>query len=200
MEAFFVSTLAVTIGEIGDKTQLLAFILATRFRKAVPIVLGILVATLANHAIAGLAGNWIREMLEPETLRWGLGASFLGIAAWAIKPDELDEDDAACRMGTYGVFMCSLVAFFLAEIGDKTQIATVVLALEYQAVAMVVVGTTIGMLAANVPAVLAGHLTADRLPLRAIRVIAATVFVALGAFAYFTGAAPSPLPAPTQLE
>ena len=180
MEAFFVSPLAVTIGEIGDKTQLLAFILATRFRKAVPIVLGILVATLANHAIAGLAGNWIREMLEPETLRWGLGASFLGIAAWAIKPDKLDEDDAACRMGTYGVFMCSLVAFFLAEIGDKTQLATVALAARYESLAAVVGGTTLGMLCANAPVVFLADKAAKKIPFKLVRYAAAALFAALG--------------------
>ncbi|HLU76592.1 MAG TPA: TMEM165/GDT1 family protein [Burkholderiales bacterium] len=178
LEAFFVSTLAVTIGEIGDKTQLLAFILATRFRKPVPIVLGILVATLANHAVAGLAGNWIREALEPDTLRWGLGASFLGIAAWAVKPDKLDE--APGTLGCYGVFMCSLVAFFLAEIGDKTQLATIALAAKYEALVAVVGGTTLGMLFANAPVVFLADKAAAKIPFKAIRYSAAVLFAILG--------------------
>lgn len=178
LEAFSVSTLAVTIGEIGDKTQLLAFILATRFRKAVPIVLGILVATLANHAVAGLAGNWIREALDPETLRWGLGASFLGIAVWAVKPDKLDE--APSTLGCYGVFMASLVAFFLAEIGDKTQLATIALAAKYDALVAVVCGTTLGMLIANAPVVYLADKASDKIPFKAVRYTAAALFAVLG--------------------
>jgi putative Ca2+/H+ antiporter (TMEM165/GDT1 family) len=178
LEAFFVSTLAVTIGEIGDKTQLLAFILATRFRKPLPIVLGILVATLANHALAGLAGNWIREALEPETLRWGLGASFLGIAAWAVKPDKLDE--APSTLGSYGVFMASLIAFFLAEIGDKTQLATIALAANYPSLTAVVAGTTLGMLLANAPVVFLADKAAAKIPFKAVRYTAAALFAVLG--------------------
>ncbi len=179
MEAFFVSTLAVTIGEIGDKTQLLAFILASRFRKPIPIVLGILVATLANHAVAGMAGNWIRTMMDPETLRWGLGASFLGIAAWAVKPDKLDE--APSTLGSYGVFMASLVAFFLAEIGDKTQLATIALAANYPSLTAVVAGTTFGMLCANAPVVFLADRAAAKIPFKAVRYCAAALFAALGA-------------------
>lgn len=197
LTALLVSFFAVTLAEIGDKTQLLALILAARFRRPFPIIAGILVATLANHAIAADLGSWLAGRIPEETLNWLAAVLFVAMGLWILVPDREDEAEASYR---FGPFLTTLITFFLAEIGDKTQIATVVLALEYQAVATVVVGTTIGMLAANVPAVLAGHLTADRLPLRAIRVIAATVFVALGAFAYFTGAAPSPLPAPTQLE
>lgn len=179
IEAFLVSTLAVTIGEIGDKTQLLAFILATQFRKPVPIVLGILVATLANHALAGLAGNWIREAMDPDVLRWGLGASFLGIAAWAIKPDTLDQPP--CTLGAYGVFMASLVAFFLAEIGDKTQLATIALAAKYPSLIAVVLGTTLGMLLANAPVAFLADKVAAKVPFKLIRHIAAALFAIIGA-------------------
>jgi putative Ca2+/H+ antiporter (TMEM165/GDT1 family) len=178
MEAFFVSTLVVAIGEIGDKTQLLALLLAARFRKPVPIVLGILVATLANHGIAALVGTWVSANLSADTLRWGLGISFLAIAAWALKPDTLDEKPDT--LGKYGVFLVTLVAFFLAEIGDKTQIATVALAAKYQALPAVVAGTTLGMLIADVPAVFIAQVASPKIPFKAIRYIAAALFAALG--------------------
>ncbi|MCZ2096556.1 MAG: TMEM165/GDT1 family protein [Anaerolineae bacterium] len=151
MEAFLVSTGIVALAEIGDKTQLLSFILAAKFRKPWPIVLGILVATIANHAFAGAIGTWITSLMSPETLRWVLGLSFLAMAAWILVPDKFDEKDA--KLAHMGVFGTTLVAFFLAEMGDKTQIATVALAAQYQAFVAVVAGTTLGMMIANVPAV-----------------------------------------------
>ena len=136
MEAFLVSTGIVALAEIGDKTQLLAFILAAKFRKPVPIVLGILVATLANHGFAGALGAWITSLVEPQTMRWILGISFIAMAAWTLVPDEFDEDDA--KLAQYGVFVTTVIAFFLAEMGDKTQIATIALAAQYQSLFMVV--------------------------------------------------------------
>ena len=178
MEAFFVSALVVAIGEIGDKTQLLALILAARFRRPVPIILGILVATLFNHGLAGLLGGWIREAISPEVLRWGLGLSFLAIAAWALKPDEIDDKPVA--MSSYGAFGVTLVAFFLAEIGDKTQLATVALAARFDSLVAVVAGTTVGMLLADVPAVFLSDRASTKIPFKAIRMIAAALFAAMG--------------------
>ena len=178
MEAFLVSTLVVAVGEIGDKTQLLALLLAARFRKPVPIILGILVATLANHTVAGLVGAWVSANLAPETLRWGLGLSFLAIAVWALKPDKIDESPST--LGRYGVFLVTLVAFFLAEIGDKTQLATVALAAKYQMLPAVVAGTTLGMLIADVPAVFIAQAASPKIPFKAVRYIAAALFAALG--------------------
>lgn len=179
MEAFLVATGIVALAEVGDKTQLLAFLLAARFRKPWPIIAGILVATLANHALAGGIGVWITRVLSPEVLRWLLGLSFLAMAAWILIPDKLD--DAHAEPHRYGVFVTTLVAFFLAEMGDKTQIATVALAAQYQAaVIAVVLGTTAGMLIANVPAVLIGDRIANRMPVRAVHGIAALIFAVLG--------------------
>ncbi len=178
LEAFLVSTLVVAIGEIGDKTQLLALILAARFRRPVPIILGILVATLLNHALAGLLGGWIREAVSPEALRWGLGVSFLAIAAWALKPDKLDEEPAPTSQ--WGAFGVTLVAFFLAEIGDKTQLATVALAARFDSLVAVVAGTTAGMLLADVPAVFLAGRASTRIPFKAIRYVAAALFAAMG--------------------
>jgi putative Ca2+/H+ antiporter (TMEM165/GDT1 family) len=179
MDAFLVSTSIVALAEIGDKTQLLAFILAAKFRKPLPIVLGILAATLANHAGAGALGAWLTSLVEPETLRWVLGLSFLGMAAWTLIPDEFDERDA--KLARFGVFGTTLIAFFLAEMGDKTQIATVALAAQYQAALVAVVaGTTLGMMIANVPAVLLGDRIAGKMPVRLVHVIAAAIFAALG--------------------
>ncbi len=182
MEALFVSTLVVAVAEIGDKTQLLALVLAARFRRPVPIVLGILAATVANHAAAGVLGAWLGTLLAPETLRWVLGVSFLATAVWALIPDKLDADEAQPPSG-YGVFAATLIAFFLAEIGDKTQIATVALAARFDALVPVVVGTTLGMLAANVPAVLAGTAAGKRFDLPWMRFVAAGLFTALGVLA-----------------
>lgn len=178
MEAFLISTGIVALAEIGDKTQLLAFILAAKFRKPLPIVLGILVATVANHALAGALGSWITSLLEPETLRWILGISFIAMAVWTLIPDKFEEDDA--KFASYGVFGTTLVAFFLAEMGDKTQVATVALAAQYQALFAVVAGTTLGMMIANVPAVLLGDRIADRMPVRLVHAIAAAIFAILG--------------------
>jgi len=178
MEAFLVSTGAVALGEIGDKTQLLALLLAAKFRKPVPIVLGILVATGVNHALAGAVGTAIAGWLGPQALRWIIGLSFLGMAAWMLIPDKIDEDDAAPQR--FGVFGTTLVAFFLAEMGDKTQIATVALAARYADLVSVVAGTTLGMMLANVPAVLLGHRAATKLPVKLVHGIAAVIFAVLG--------------------
>ncbi len=168
----------MAVGEIGDKTQLLALLLSARYRRPVPIILGILCATLLNHALAGLLGGWIRASIGPDTLRWGLGVSFLAIAAWALKPDKIDAEPQT--IGKYGVFAVTLVAFFLAEMGDKTQIATVALAARFESLAAVVVGTTAGMLLANVPAVFLADRASTRIPFKAIRYIAAALFAAMG--------------------
>lgn len=178
MEAFLVSTSIVALAEIGDKTQLLAFLLAAKFRKPWPIIAGILVATLANHAFAGAVGTWLTSIMGPQMLRWVLGLSFLGMAAWMMVPDKLDEDDA--RLPRLGVFGATVVAFFLAEMGDKTQVATVALAAQYQALVAVVAGTTIGMMIANVPAVLLGDRIAGRVPVRLVHGVAAAIFALLG--------------------
>jgi Ca2+/H+ antiporter, TMEM165/GDT1 family len=178
MEAWLVSTGVVALAEIGDKTQLLAFLLAAKFRKPLPIVFGILAATLANHAFAAAIGTWVTGLLSPEVLRWVLGLSFLGMAAWTLIPDKFEEEDA--RLVKYGVFMTTLIAFFLAEMGDKTQVATVALAAQYNNFFAVVAGTTLGMMLANVPAVYLGGRIADRLPVRLVHGIAAAVIAILG--------------------
>lgn len=178
MEALLISTGIVALAEIGDKTQLLAFILAAKFRKPVPIILGILLATLVNHGLAGSLGAWITAWLGPEILRWVLGLGFIAMAVWVLIPDEFDESDA--KLARFGVFGTTLIAFFLAEMGDKTQIATVALAAQYQALAFVVIGTTLGMLIANVPAVLLGDRVANRIPVRLVHGLAAAIFAVLG--------------------
>jgi putative Ca2+/H+ antiporter (TMEM165/GDT1 family) len=172
--------------QIGDKTQLLSLVLAARFRRPWPIVAGILVATLANHALAGWLGNWVRGVVPADVLRWLLAASFFAVALWALKPDTLD-DERAPEAGRWGVFGVTVVAFFLAEMGDKTQIATVMLAAKFDELAAVVVGTTLGMLIANVPVVFAGKLAADRIPFKAIRIVAAAIFAAIGAWVLVAG-------------
>ena len=178
MEAFLISTGIVALAEIGDKTQLLAFILAAKFRKPVPIVLGILVATLANHGFAGAVGSWITTLMGPETLRWVLGVSFIAMAGWTLIPDKFDEEDA--KLARFGVFTTTLIAFFLAEMGDKTQVATVALAAQYQNLVVVVAGTTLGMMLANVPAVIMGDKIADKMPVKLVHRIAAAIFAILG--------------------
>lgn len=179
MEAFLVSTGVVALGEMGDKTQLLAIILAARFRKPLPIVLGILVATLANHAAAAWVGACVAQAMGPQLLRWVVGGSFLAVAAWMLVPDKLDEGDQPDRL-RWGVFGTTLVAFFLAEMGDKTQIATVALAARYPDLLPVVAGTTLGMMLANVPAVFLGDRLARRLSMRLVHGIAAFIFAVLG--------------------
>ena len=183
MEAFLISTGIVALAEIGDKTQLLALVLAARFRKPAPIILGILVATLVNHAMAGAAGAWISAALGPTAMRWILGLSFIAMAIWTLKPDELEEDAADERRAAasrFGVFGTTLVAFFLLEMGDKTQIATVALAAKYPSLVSVVLGTTLGMMLANVPAVLLGEVAAKKLPMHVVHRIAAALFLVLG--------------------
>lgn len=178
MQAFLVSTGIVALAEIGDKTQLLSFILAAKFRKPLPISMGILVATLANHTLAGALGAWLTTVLGPVALRWILGISFLAMAAWMLVPDKFEEGDA--KLARMGVFATTLVAFFLAEMGDKTQVATVALAAQYNALAAVIAGTTLGMMIANVPAVMLGDRIAHRMPTRLVHGIAAAIFAALG--------------------
>lgn len=178
MDGFLVSAGIVALAEIGDKTQLLAFILAARFRKPAPIILGILVATLLNHGLAGALGSWITTQLSPETLRYGLGLAFLAMAAWILVPDSMD--DAEATVSRHGIFATTVMTFFLAEIGDKTQIATVMLAAQYPSLVAVVLGTTAGMMLANVPAVLLGDRIANRLPTRWIHAVAAILFAVLG--------------------
>jgi putative Ca2+/H+ antiporter (TMEM165/GDT1 family) len=179
VEAFLISTGIVALAEIGDKTQLLAFVLAAKFRRPLPIVLGILAATLANHALAGALGGWLTTVVGPHILRSVLGVSFIAMAIWALIPDKLDEDEA--KLARFGVFGTTLIAFFLTEMGDKTQIATVALAAQYRAVLPVVAGTTLGMMIANVPAVLLGERIAHRMPVRVVHAIAAAIFAVLGA-------------------
>jgi putative Ca2+/H+ antiporter (TMEM165/GDT1 family) len=178
MEAFLVSTGIVALAEIGDKTQLLAFLLAAKYRQPLPIVLGILVATIANHAFAGAIGAWLTTLIAPEALRWILGLSFIAMAIWILIPDKVD--DESLQKARYGVFGTTLLAFFLAEMGDKTQVATVALAAQYQAFYWVVAGTTLGMMIANVPAVLLGDRIAQRMPVRLVHLIASLIFLALG--------------------
>ena len=182
MEAFLVSTGIVALAEMGDKTQLLALILAARFRKPWPIVWGIFVATIANHALAGAAGAWVTTVLGPDVLRWVLGASFIAMAVWMLIPDSVDDEEAS---GTprFGVFGTTLVAFFLAEMGDKTQVATVMLAAQYQAWGWVVAGTTLGMMLANAPVVWVGDKITKLVPLRVVHVVSALIFLGLGLFA-----------------
>lgn len=182
MEAFLVSTGIVALAEMGDKTQLLSLVLAARFRKPWPIVLGILVATLANHGLAGAVGSWVTTVMGPDVLRWVLGASFIAMAVWMLIPDKLDDEegDSAPRMG---VFLTTVVVFFLAEMGDKTQIATVMLAAQYNAWFAVVAGTTLGMMLANAPVVWFGDAITKRVPLRMVHIISALIFAVLGVIA-----------------
>jgi putative Ca2+/H+ antiporter (TMEM165/GDT1 family) len=178
MEAFLISTGIVALAEIGDKTQLLAFVLAARFRKPLPIVAAILVATIANHAFAAAVGALVSHLLGPVVMRWVLGLSFLAMAAWIMVPDQIDEEES--KVGHFGVFMTTLIAFFLAEMGDKTQVATVALAARFPSTVAVVAGTTFGMLLANVPAVYFGERIANKLPLKLMHGLAALLFVVLG--------------------
>ena len=179
MEAFLVSTGIVSLAEMGDKTQLLALILAARFRKPWPIVLGILVATLANHALAGALGAWVTTWLAPQGLRWVLGGSFVAMAIWMLIPDKIAETDTG-GAPRFGVFGTTVVAFFLAEMGDKTQIATVMLAAQYHAYLWVVAGTTLGMMLANAPVVWLGERMTRLVPIRLVHLVSALIFLALG--------------------
>jgi Ca2+/H+ antiporter, TMEM165/GDT1 family len=179
MEALLISTGVVALAEIGDKTQLLAFLLAARFKKPFTIILAILLATIANHALAGLLGTWLTHLFSAESLRWLLGISFVMMAGWIMIPDKLDDGEVISKTHL-GVFGTTLMVFFLAEMGDKTQIATVALAAQYQAFYAVVLGTTLGMMIANVPAVIMGEKLAHRMPVRLVHGIAAVIFLALG--------------------
>lgn len=180
MEAFLISCGLVALAEMGDKTQLLALVLAARFKKPAPIIAGIFVATVFNHTLAGAVGAWITTVVGPEILRWALGLSFLGMAAWTLIPDKI-EDDEARAVGRFGVFGATLVTFFLAEMGDKTQLATVAMAARFGTPVPVIAGTTLGMLVADVPAVFVGDKLAGRIPLKAVHFTAATFFALLGA-------------------
>ncbi|WP_293775591.1 TMEM165/GDT1 family protein [uncultured Oxalicibacterium sp.] len=179
MEAFLVSTGVVALAEIGDKTQLLAFLLAAKFRKPLPIVAAILAATLFNHAFAAAIGTWLTSMLGPETMRWILGISFIAMAGWILIPDKIDENEDE-KFAKFGVFLTTFIAFFLAEMGDKTQIATVALAAKFDSFLWVVAGTTFGMMLANAPAVYLGDRIAGKMPVKLVHRIAAAIFAILG--------------------
>jgi Ca2+/H+ antiporter, TMEM165/GDT1 family len=179
MEALYISTGVVALAEMGDKTQLLAFILAARFKKPVPIILGILCATLVNHGLAGALGAWITSVISPDTMRWVLGLSFIGMAIWTLIPDKIEEEETQVAQ-KLGVFGATLVTFFLAEMGDKTQIATVALAAHYGAPLLVVIGTTLGMLIADIPAVFVGNKFAEKIPMKLVHSIAAGIFAVMG--------------------
>ena len=179
MESLLVSTGVVALAEIGDKTQLLAFILAARFKKPVPIILGILVATIVNHGLAGALGAWITTTVSPDVLRWVLGLSFVGMAVWTIIPDKIEEEETQVTH-RLGVFCATLITFFLAEMGDKTQIAMIAMAAHYASPLMVVMGTTLGMLIADVPAVFVGDKLANKIPMKLVHSMAAAIFALLG--------------------
>jgi putative Ca2+/H+ antiporter (TMEM165/GDT1 family) len=179
--SILISTGIVTLAEMGDKTQLLAFLLAAKYKKPVPIILGILFATILNHGLAGILGLWITQILSPEILRWVLGLSFIAMALWSLVPDKID-DDASFGLKS-GVFLTTLVTFFLAEMGDKTQVATIAMAAHYPSPILVVLGTTLGMMIADVPAVFLGNSFAKKLPLKLIHAIAAGMFFVMGVLA-----------------
>jgi putative Ca2+/H+ antiporter (TMEM165/GDT1 family) len=179
VQALLISTGVVALAEMGDKTQLLAFILAARFKRPLPIIAGIFVATLFNHGLAGALGAWITTTVSPQLLRWILGLSFLGMAVWTLIPDKIEDEESAVarRMGVFGA---TVVTFFLAEMGDKTQLATVALAAHYGTPLLVIAGTTLGMLLADVPAVFVGNRLAERIPMRLVHAVAAGIFAVLG--------------------
>lgn len=183
LQAFFVSTSVVALAEIGDKTQLLSLVLAARYRKPLPIVLGVLTATLVNHAGAGAVGAWLSQTLSPAILNWAVVASFALMAGWILVPDRLDANEVSERTSKLGVYSTTALTFFLAEMGDKTQIATIALAARFQSFYAVVAGTTLAMLIANVPVIYFGHRFADRLPARAVHRIACVIFLVLGSLA-----------------
>jgi putative Ca2+/H+ antiporter (TMEM165/GDT1 family) len=185
MEAFLVSTGVVALGEMGDKTQLLAFLLAAKFKRPLPIVAGILFATIFNHTAAGALGAWIAQALGPDLLRWVIGLGFLAMAGWMLVPDKADDEDAAESTNRFGVFGTTVVAFFMAEMGDKTQIATVALAARFDALVPVVAGTTLGMMLADVPAVFLGNRFAKRVNMQLVHGISSLIFAGLGLFTLF---------------
>jgi Ca2+/H+ antiporter, TMEM165/GDT1 family len=179
LNSLFTSTGIVALAEMGDKTQLLAFLLAARFRRPLPIILGIFAATLLNHGLAGGLGAWLATLLTPVVLRWSVGLLFLAMAVWTLIPDRIEAEEArtAARLGVFGA---TFVTFFLAEMGDKTQIATVAMATQFSSVLLVIAGTTLGMLVADVPAVFLGQRFADRIPMKLVHGIAAALFALLG--------------------
>jgi putative Ca2+/H+ antiporter (TMEM165/GDT1 family) len=179
MEALLISTGVVALAEVGDKTQLLAFLLAARFKKPAPIIAGILCATLVNHGLAGALGAWITSVVSPEVMRWVLGLSFIAMAMWVMIPDKIEEEETRMA-GHLGVFGATLITFFLAEMGDKTQLATVALAAHYGTPLVVIAGTTLGMLVADVPAVFAGNRFAARIPMALVHSVAAGIFTLMG--------------------
>lgn len=179
MDAFLLSTGIVALAEMGDKTQLLSLVLAARFQRPWPIVWGILAATVLNHALAGALGAWVMAAVGPDTMRWVLGVSFIAMAGWMLIPDKLDEDEASAKPG-WGVFFATTWAFFLAEMGDKTQIATVALGAQYEPLIAVVTGTTLGMMLANAPVVFFGQAIVQRVPIKTVHAIAAAIFLLLG--------------------
>ena len=184
MESLFFSTTVVALAEMGDKTQLLSFVLAAKFKHKWSILFGILFATLANHFLAGYVGAWLARLVSPQALRWIVALSFFAFALWALKPDKLDEDR---KLRGTGVFLTTLVAFFMVEMGDKTQLATVALAARYESLVAVVLGTTLGMMIANVPAVWLGEALAHRVNMKVMRRVAAALFVVLGVLALLAG-------------
>ena len=179
MEAFLLSTGIVALAEMGDKTQLLSLVLAARFKRPWPIVWGILAATVLNHALAGAVGAWVMAAVGPDIMRWVLGVSFIAMAGWMLIPDKLDEDEASAKPG-WGVFFATTWAFFLAEMGDKTQIATVALGAQYEPLIAVVAGTTLGMMLANAPVVFFGQAIVQRVPIKAVHAVASGIFLVLG--------------------
>ncbi len=186
MDAFLFSTFSVALAEIGDKTQLLAFLLISRFRKPWPIIWGILLATLANHGVAAWLGAFAADWLQGEWLTWVVSLSFIAVGLWILIPDKIDDDEESA-VEKYGAFIATLVLFFIAEIGDKTQVATVILGAQFESLFWVVMGTTVGMLLANVPVVAIGHLAVDKMPLKWIRLGASTIFIALGLWVILSG-------------
>jgi putative Ca2+/H+ antiporter (TMEM165/GDT1 family) len=184
MEALLISTGVVALAEIGDKTQLLAFILAARFKKPVPIILGILLATIVNHGLAGALGAWITATVSPGILRWVLGLSFIAMAVWTMIPDTIEDEETQVAR-KFGVFGATLITFFLAEMGDKTQLATVALAAHYAQPVLVVIGTTLGMLLADVPAVFIGERLGAKIPMKLVHSVAAAIFAVLGVATLF---------------
>lgn len=184
MHSLLISTGVVALAEMGDKTQLLAFILAARFKKPIPIILGILVATIINHGLAGALGAWITSIVNPEMLRWVLGASFIGMAIWTLIPDKIEEEHTHVA-SHLGVFGATFITFFLAEMGDKTQLATIALAAHYTAPLTVVVGTTLGMLIADIPAVFVGNKFSKKISMKLVHSIAAGIFAVMGVLTLF---------------
>jgi putative Ca2+/H+ antiporter (TMEM165/GDT1 family) len=183
MQAFLVSTGVIALAEIGDKTQILSLILAARYRKPLPIILGVFTATLANHAVAGGIGTWLGQVLDPSLLNWFVVASFILMAGWILLPDKFGEEQVNLPKRALGVFSTTVFAFFLAEMGDKTQVVTVALAARFHDFVGVVSGTSLGMMLANVPVIYLGHRFADRIPAKAVHVLAAVILVLLGGLA-----------------